>query len=123
MGPCDGRPHRPTLDRPGLDLRAAFSRDGKILATANDNNTVWLWDPVTDKRIGKPLVGHYFSVSGVAFSPDGKSLASASTDDTIRIWDQPWNIDRACELAVKYVTAGQVNEYLHRPGTRPRLAT
>jgi WD40 repeat protein len=63
---------------------------GKLLATADANGTVRLWNPATGQPIGKPLpadTGPHGGVSGVAFSPDGKLLASAADDGTVRLWN------------------------------------
>ena len=64
---------------------AAFSPDGKRLATASNDSTVRVWDLATGQEL-VALKGHFTVVSSVAFSPDGKTLASGSGDLTVRLW-------------------------------------
>ena len=64
-----------------------FSSDGKLLASASDDNSIILWDLTTNKPIGQPLTGHLSRVSNIAFSPDNRILASASSDITVILWD------------------------------------
>ena len=63
----------------------AFSPDGKILASASDDNTLKLWDVDTGTEF-RSLAGHSSDVWGVAFSADGKTVASASGDNTLKLW-------------------------------------
>ncbi|HEY4932817.1 MAG TPA: hypothetical protein VII23_14705 [Terriglobales bacterium] len=66
---------------------AAFSPDGKMLASASADHTVRLWDVASHQQIGEPLAGHTDVVNDVAFSTDGKTLASGSSDKTVRLWN------------------------------------
>ena len=64
----------------------AFSPDGSILASGSADNTVQLWDTVTELPIAT-LIGHTAMARSVAFSPDGSILASGGHDGTVRLWD------------------------------------
>ena len=73
---------------------AAFSPDGKRIATASADGTARIWDVSN----GKELLSVKGSANGtddpergftwfVTFSPDGKLLATAGGDGVARIWD------------------------------------
>lgn len=64
---------------------AAFSPDGKYVATASWDKTARVWETATGKPVSV-LAGHEDHVSNVAFSPDGKYVVTASLDKTARVW-------------------------------------
>ena len=64
----------------------SFSKDGKLLATAGDDQTILVWS--TDDFSKKfSLTGHVNAVTALTWSNDTKSLVSSSLDSTIKIWD------------------------------------
>jgi WD40 repeat protein/serine/threonine protein kinase len=65
---------------------AAWSPDGRLVASACKKGIVKLWDTTTGQEY-QTLRGHAGGVSKVTWSPDGKQLASAGRDGTARIWE------------------------------------
>src|SRR5262249_4696691 len=65
---------------------AAFSPDGKVLATGSFDGTVRGWDVATGRELFT-LSGHGAGVRSVVFSADGKTLYSGSEDRTVKAWD------------------------------------
>lgn len=72
---------------------AAFSPDGKRIATASADGTARIWDVSTGKELLSVKGSTYEAGSEAghawfaAFSPDGKFLATAGGDGVARIWD------------------------------------
>jgi WD40 repeat protein len=72
-------------DRPAA---AAFSPDGRWVATVQGDRTARVWDAGTGKEVAV-FRGHGAPVVAVAFSPDGRQVVTASEDRTARVWHAP----------------------------------
>lgn len=71
---------------------AAFSPDGKILATGGDRGKVTLRDARTGREVGQldEHLGERSRVGAIAFSPDGRTVATrrqGSEVDVVGLWD------------------------------------
>ncbi len=83
-----------TLERIEIDLRyslvsIALSPDGARLATAENDESLRLWDAATGATVGSRRDAHSSRVNELAFSADGRVLGSASRDRTARLWALP----------------------------------
>ncbi len=90
VGQFGGNPKYTLTGHSGHVKGAAFSPNGRLLASVSADTTIKLWDTTSlidgVKEIAT-LGGHTGSVEAVTFSPDNRTMASASADGTIMIWD------------------------------------
>ena len=81
---------RPLPAASGAIYYAAYSPDGRTLATASAGKAVQLWDlsdPARARRLGPPLTAGSGWISSAVFSPDGHTLAASGEDGLVRLWN------------------------------------
>ncbi|MBE2221012.1 MAG: NACHT domain-containing protein [Anaerolineae bacterium] len=62
-----------------------FSPDDSLIAAANNDNTVRVWERETGKLV-ETLAGHTATVTDVGFNPAGDVIVSGSADGTAKFW-------------------------------------
>jgi eukaryotic-like serine/threonine-protein kinase len=66
---------------------AAFTPDGRIMATGGEEGLAKLWDVATHRELVR-FKGHLKSVQAVAISPDGGRLATGGGgSEAVKLWD------------------------------------
>jgi WD40 repeat protein len=96
---------------------AAFSPDGRRVASAGDRGTAFVHEARSGALITS-LEGHQGRVAEIDYSPDGRRLVTAGQDATARVWDSA----TGAQLAVLRGHRGAVNAATFMPSTG-RVAT
>jgi serine/threonine protein phosphatase PrpC/WD40 repeat protein len=72
----------------------AYSPAADLVATASEDNTVAIWNPIKDPGSATTIgyneltrLQHAAAVESVAFSPDGRSLLAGAADGTVTEWN------------------------------------
>jgi WD40 repeat protein len=83
--------------REGTLISLALSRDGRRVATINDEgerSTVRLWDAVRGQELRSFVIPS--AISGdLTLSPDGRSLVTTAGQPTVRLWETATGLERA----------------------------
>ena len=91
-----------------------FSPNGHMLATADRNGAIILWDPESGQELFT-LAGHKASVTALSWRDDSKLLASSSEDGSVKLWEtqegkqvKSWNAHASGALCIGYSHEGRL---------------
>ena len=95
-----------------------FSRNGKLLLAAANDQTVSLFDVATRRRLGDPIPAFSPLIGAGHVNPDGTQIA-VNEQDGVVIWDiAPDTLAAAaCKLAGRNLTENEWNTHLHGFGS------
>ena len=74
-----------TLQHDEWVVALAFSTNGELLATGDNQGRVKVWN-IQERKVIAQIVGDTTRVDTLAFSPDGRTLVSAGYHGLIKIW-------------------------------------
>jgi WD40 repeat protein len=101
------------LNRNGVKS-IAFNPDGSRMITGGINGTAQVWDVLTGRPVGLPLVNDN-SIWQVVFSGDGYRVATAGFDHNAKVWDA----DSGLMLGLPFIHAAEVfSVAFSKDGTR-----
>ncbi|RPE38927.1 WD40 repeat protein [Streptomyces sp. Ag109_O5-1] len=102
-----------------LAIRTVFQPRGRLLASADSDGTVWLWDvsaPDRPLRVGLIHTGGADQSDGVlAFTPDGHVLVTGGPKYSLRLWNVT---DPAGPTALGSPLTGHIS-FVHWAGVSP----
>ncbi len=78
--------HR-TFSTPTQMSAVSFSADGKLLAAAGHNGTIWLWDVSSWEEVGRWQGSDGARYSSIVFLVGGRELAVGNLSGRIDLWD------------------------------------
>jgi WD40 repeat protein len=88
---------------------AAFTADGKLVATAGDAPGVQIWNVDNGEEVGKPIP-HEREVTDLRFAPDGQSLVTVSGG---KVYD--WKLDGSPALEPPLAIRGSASSVRFSP--------
>ncbi|KAI6136050.1 WD40-repeat-containing domain protein [Pisolithus sp. B1] len=63
-----------------------YSANGRLIASASDDETIGLWDAITGQSLRSTFTNHTDGVLIVGFVTDSRTVVSLSRDGTVLVW-------------------------------------